>query len=143
MRKIVVSVPHSGTRFIRKRLGVEDYIHTSASWEKLWQEVKGREIVVPLRSPSTVWRSWCRRESGRDVLQWSPGFFVAWTVLHALDRLFELDVICIDTQQDPRIADWTAEGDKDASGTGWKLHKVDLRPLYKLPIVAEHFGAWQ
>jgi len=143
MPKIVVSVPHSGTRFIKKRLGIADHVHTNAPWKALWEQVEGRDIIVPLRSPSDVWRSWCRRWPDKDVLKWAGGFFVSWTVLHTLDQMCELDVICVDKQQDPRITDWRAEGDQDASNGNWKLHKVDLRPLHKLPIVERNFGSWQ
>ena len=139
---IVVSVPHSGTRFIKDRLGVRDHVLTNASWTKLWAEVEGRHLIVPLRSPADVWRSWCRRWPDKEVLNWAPSFFVSWTVLHTLDQLCELDVICIDEQKDPRITDWRAVGDQDANNGNWKLHKVDLRALYKLPIVYQNFGSW-
>lgn len=140
---IIVSVPHSGTRFLKKRLEVSEHEHANANWLKLWEKVEGRHIIVPLRKPADVWRSWCRRWPDDAVLNWAAGFFVSWTVLHALDQLCELDVICIDKCQDPRITDWQAVGDKDNGAAGWKLHKVDLRPLYKLPIVNRHYGSWQ
>lgn len=139
---IIVSVPHSGTRFLMRRLNVEAHIHANANWTQLWERVEGRQIVVPLRKPSDVWRSWCRRHP-EDVLKWAGSFFVSWAVLHTLDQMCELDVICVDKCDDPRIDDWKPIGDKDGSAAGWKLHKADLRSLHKLPIVERYFGSWQ
>lgn len=140
---IIVSVPHSGTRFLKDRLGIKDHIHAHADWDKIWEQTEGRQVIVPLRRPTDVWRSWCRRQPAKRCNQWSPQFFVAWTIIHTLDQMCELDVICIDKCDDPRIDDWKPVGDKDGSAGQWKLHKVDLRPVHKLPIVNRHYGAWQ
>jgi len=134
---IIVSIPHSGTRFLKKRLGIEDHMHVGPDWYMLWERVQNRPIVVPLRSPSEIWRSWCRRNSP-EKFPYSQ-FFVAWGCLHALDQLCELDVICIDKQEDQRISDWSEVGSEDAGVANWKLLKVDLRPLFELPIVERHY----
>ena len=131
---IIVSVPHCGTRFLKERLGIEDHVHTNESWDKIWELTEGRSLIVPLRSPSMVWRSWCRRNNPEKFPY--AEFFMAWGNLHALDQMCELDVICIDNQEDTRITDWTAVGDGD--GGDWKLIKTDLRPLYKMPIVVRN-----
>jgi hypothetical protein len=57
--------------------------------------------------------------------------------------MYEVDFICIDKCNDPRITDWSKVGDDDGSHSHWKLHKTDLRPLYKLPFVQRHYGSWQ
>jgi hypothetical protein len=139
-KPIIVSVPHSGTRFLIERLGIEDHVHTHIAWDTLWERTEGRSIVVPLRSPVDIFRSWCRRH---DPKSFPFGeFFMAWGFLHALDQMVDLDVICVDHCADPRITDWSKVGDGDGSRADWKLHKVDLRALYKLPIVHRHYGAW-
>lgn len=134
---IIVSVPHSGTRFLKRRLDIEDHIHIGPDWDILLERVRDRHIVVPLRSPSDIWRSWCRRNTA-EKFPYSQ-FFVAWGCLHALDQLCELDVICIDKREDQRISDWSEVGNEDAGVANWKLLKVDLRPLYEVPIVKRHY----
>ena len=66
---------------------------------------------------------------------------MAWGYLHALDQMIDLDVICIDQRTDSRITDWSSVGDGDNSRGDWKLHKVDLRALYKLPIIERYYGS--
>lgn len=135
---IIVSVPHSGTRFLKKRLDVRDNAHTTLPWGRLWEWCSmEREIIVPLREPADVFRSWCRRNNPKSFPYGE--FFMAWGQLHALDQMIELDVICVDQCSDPRITDWTQEGHGDGAYAGWKLHKADLRPVYKLPIVERHY----
>jgi len=53
---------------------------------------------------------------------------------------FEVDVICVDKREDPRIDDWSPIGDDDGSRAGWALIKADLRPMNNLPLVIEHYG---
>lgn len=134
---IIASIPHSGTRFLKRRLGIDEHIHIGPDWYVLLEKTQDREIVVPLRSPSDIWRSWCRRNAP-DKFPYSQ-FFVAWGCLHALDQMLELDVVCIDKRDDPRITDWSEVGCEDAGVAAWKLLKVDLRPLYELPIVKRHY----
>jgi len=135
---IIVSVPHCGTRFLKERLGIKEHVHTHQSWNAAWDRVEGREVIVPLREPSLVLRSWCRREHPRKFPVGT--FFMAWSFLHAIDQMIDVDVICVDKQEDPRIDDWTPIGEEDGSHAGWKLHKFDLRPIHNLPIVQRHYG---
>lgn len=139
---IIVSVPHSGTRFLKERLSIAHHCHTHTNWRKLYEEIQGKHIIVPLRRPDEVWRSWCRRRDPDSVLMWVGAFFQGWCILHTLDQMYELDFICIDKQEDLRISDWSKVGDGDENGPRWKLLKVDLRPLYKLPFVQEHYSSW-
>ena len=137
---IIVSVPHTGTRFIKERLGIEQYVHAHTGWRTIWNRAHERPIVVPLREPADVFRSWCRRHDPKNFPYGE--FFLAWGQLHALDQMLELDVICIDKCDDPRITDWTPVGDGDVSRAGWKLHKIDLRAIHKLPIIERHYSSW-
>lgn len=54
---------------------------------------------------------------------------------------FDVDVICVDKQEDPRIKDWTPIGDDDGGRADWTLIKADLRPMNMLPIIQEHYGS--
>lgn len=120
-----------------QRLGIKDFVHATWEWDKLWTATEGRSIIVPLRHPSTVWRSWCRRWGDEFPL---ADFFLGWGKLHALDSMCDLDVICIDKQEDARITDWTPVGDEDGKRHDWKLLKHDLRPLTALPIITRHYS---
>lgn len=141
---IIVSVPHCGTRFLMNRLGINDHIHTMASWDSLLRRIEGRKVYVPLRNPPDVWRSWCRRHQPQ-IFPYGQ-FFLSWGCLQMLDSIRDVDIICVDHRTDPRIDDWGKVGDEDASKVGWQLIKTDLRPLYRLPIVEKYYGPhvkWQ
>lgn len=140
--KIIISVPHTGTRFLKERLGIHEHCHTNANWRHIERQVHGKQIVTPLRNPSDVWRSWCRRRHRDDLTKWVAQFFVSWGVLHTLDQMYDIDYICIDKCEDPRIDDWSKVGDKDESVADWRPHGIDLRPLFKLPLVQEHYSSW-
>jgi hypothetical protein len=118
-------------------LDIEDHVHIGPDWNVLLDRTRGRHVVVPLRNPSDVWRSWCRRNAP-DKFPYSQ-FFIAWGCLHALDQLRDLDVVCIDKQEDQRVSDWSEVGGEDSGVANWKLLKVDLRPLFELPIVKRHY----
>lgn len=132
---IIVSVPHSGTRFLMERLGIDIHAHTSWSWERLIKTIGVRRLIVPLRDPVSVWTSWARRSS-RDVFPFAE-FFFAWAGLHTLDTMFSLDVICIDKQSDPRITDWSPVGNTQVAR--FESFPADLRAVYSLPIVKRYY----
>ena len=106
----------------------------------MWERLEGRSPVVPMREPADVFRSWCRRHDPKSFPYGE--FFMAWGQLHALDQMIDLDVICIDQCRDTRITDWQPVGQGDNSRADWKLLKVDLRALHKLPIVERNYSSW-
>lgn len=134
-----MSIPHTGTRFLKERLGIEDHVHTNINWAALTTKIHNRKIIAPLRRPNTCWRSWCRRRDDGEVLRWAPHFFASWYIMHTLDQLYDIDYICVDKRDDPRIEDWKEVGNEDQDHAGWVLHKVDLRVLYKIPFVNRHY----
>jgi hypothetical protein len=141
---IIVSVPHTGTRFLQQRLGLQEHIHTLSSWDSLLRKLAGRKVYIPLRNPPDVWRSWCRRHNPK-IFPYGQ-FFLAWGCLQMIAEQMEVDVICVDHKTDPRINDWGKVGDQDNSKVGWQLLKTDLRPLYRLPLVDKYYGPhskWQ
>ncbi len=138
---MILSVPHSGTRFLMNRFGEKKYAHTTWEWGLIWElldELPHETPIVPLRDPVQVWRSWCRRNKA-ETFPYGE-FFLGWGQLHALDQMMELDVICVDKKEDPRIDDWTSVGSADGNCANWKLIRCDLRSLYELPIVKRHYG---
>lgn len=136
---IIISVPHSGTRFLKDRLKVTEHIHTNLNWEALMEKIDGRPLIAPMRKPTEVWRSWCRRRNPEEDFPYLS-FAMSYGVMHTLDQLFDIDFICLETQSDPRITDWRSVGDQDYGP--WELRKLDLRPIYKLPFVQRYYGSW-
>jgi len=63
-----------------------------------------------------------------------------------LNTVIDIDVICGDKQEDPRITDWGKVGDTDPSRVGWQLLRDDMRAVYKLTLINDHYGprsTWQ
>jgi hypothetical protein len=135
MEPIIVSIPHTGTRFLQQRLGVEKSVHTISKWGSLYNQVEGKQIFAPLRHPTDVWKSWARRKKGPFPY---AEFFSAWYIMHTLDMLFDVDFICLDKRDDPRITDWAPIGQDDPGNPGVPL--IELRPLFSLPFVKKHYG---
>lgn len=138
---IVVSVPHSGTRFLKERLGVDEHVHSHRPWKDVLKRIEGKHVYVPLRNPKMVWHSWCRRNN-KDPLWFAPEFFAAWFNIHTLDQVFDLDFICLDKQNDARIKDWGRVGGNDASRLGHEIYSVDMQPIYKLPYINRYYPVW-
>ena len=110
MRSIVLSVPHSGTRFVHEHMNTESYHHTWDKWECMVENCKTADhIYVAMRHPKDVRMSWIRRgvlHNKRSIYRW----YMSWYQLQACDELFDLDVICVDKQEDPRIKNWEKIG---------------------------------
>ena len=110
----------------------------------LLRRVEGKQIIVPLRNPQDVWRSWARRDNFREhhlkghMFPYAR-FFGAWYTLHTLDMLFDVDFIAVDQRKDPRIADWSRVGHDDRP-THDGVSAIDLNHLHYLPFVQRHYG---
>lgn len=143
-REIVLSVAHSGTRFLMKRLDIPDHCHTHWEWDKIMDTLKGRKPVVAMRDPAEVWKSWCGRRNAEGQhlnkkISYEGGvFFLSYGLLHALDQLMDMDVVCVDKQEDQRIRDWDRIGawhQKPAD-----ILPINLKPIYELPIVRRYYA---
>lgn len=138
MSHTVISVPHTGTNFIKKRFGVLNYIHSWVPWGQLYETAKNAEhIYIPMRNPIDVYHTWVRRNrlhGIHGVEDWCR----SWYQLNAIHQLFDCDVIYVDKQEDPRIDNW----EKVASNPKpmpEKWMKVDYAVLWHLPIVRNHY----
>ena len=138
---LVVSIPHTGTRFIQARLDIREFVHTHKRWDLLYEQVKDRKIIAPLRNPNDVWVSTARRQNPETKPFPYARFFGAWNIMHTLDMLFDVDFICVDKREDPRITDWSPEGHNTRDAFDWP--PISLGPLYRLPFVRRHYGSWQ
>jgi len=135
---IIVSIPHTGTRFLRRRMRTKRYIHVTEPWDKLVETLTGREVISPLRSPQSVWRSYSRRWVDPDSPIDTIGFINNWYTMHTLTLFFDIDFIPVDLQQDKRITDWSPIGERDA---GDAVHPdIDLSKVYQLPFVQKWYG---
>lgn len=95
------------------------------------------KIYVPLRNPYDIWISWCRRKR-LDTPAQIQGWYRSWYQLHALDMMYDLDVICVDQQKDERITSWKVVG-HDPGYDKFELVDVNLASLWELPIVWRHY----
>lgn len=138
MSDIIVSVPHTGTRFLMERLGIKSHVHTNWEWERQIREIsKHNNVVTPMREPSAVWHSWCRRNQS-ELFPYGA-FFMAWAGLNTIDQMFRVDVVCVDRQDDPhkRINDWSHIAKWEAEES--EILPIDLRSVYDLPIVRRYY----
>jgi len=135
MSKVIVSVQHSGSRFLAERLGVDKshIVHTYTELSQVVTDIQGRDILSPIRHPQSVWESWCKR--GRvDYATFMYSFFT----LGALASMCHVDFIAVDKQQDSRIKDWSKVSSDDREV---KCPSVDLNPLKMIPFVREFYYA--
>lgn len=136
---IVVSVPHTGSRFLRERLGLRKIIHTTKEWTYLWSVVEDKKLYAPLRDPRQTWLSHMRRSPHSrpfNICEWVG----AWFKLHALSLVKEIEFIPIEKQDHPLITDWSPVGHWDGdSDSGW-MPEPDLKAIYDIPIIKKHYG---
>lgn len=135
-RSLVVSVPHSGTRFLKQLLGGCNACHSMSDWcEVIHSAKRADHIYVPMRHPHDVWTSWCRRRrlsSANQIMLWHR----SWYQLHALDMMFDLDIVCVD--KDERVTKNPVVG-HDPGYSKFDLVDVSLNSLWELPIVNRHY----
>lgn len=130
---VIVSVQHTGSRFLAERLGINKIciVHTYTELSQVVADIQGRRILSPIRHPQSVWESWCKR--GRiDYATFMYSFFT----LGALASIYPVDFIAVDKQQDSRISDWgkVCHDDREV-----KCPTVDLSPLKMIPFVREFY----
>lgn len=138
MNEIVVSIPHTGTKFLMQRLDIKDQIHSHAEWCRLQKELEGKKIYSPLRHPYKVWESWTVRNNPDRAFPYIT-FAFGWYAMHMIDTMYDVEFINLETQEDSRITDWSAEG--HAVGKGYIKTPIptDMKKLFNLPFVKRHF----
>lgn len=140
MGRIIVSVPYTGTRFLRERLGIKQSVHTYTPWNRLLEIIDGHEVITPLRDPQANWHSWARRwDYAEDYDQQIARYNMCWFVLHSLSLIKDIDFIPVDLPnlRDSRIQDWTPVGNEDA---GNLEHYYNAEALYNLPMIQKYYG---
>lgn len=137
---VVVSIPYSGTHFLKHHFGGH-CIHATGCWSSLMMRLQRKKpdahIYVPVRRPEHVWTSWTRRKENPDIAHFMSG----WYNLHALSLVRYVDFIDIDARDDPRISDWTPRGNlKHYPYEARELPTRFRNVLHCIPFVQERYG---
>ena len=135
-QQIIVSVPHTGSRFLQERLGISGLVHTTSDWDYILFRTDGRQVVTPLRSPLANWLSWSKKTRNL-TMQRLADWYDAWYTLHALAQIKTIDFICIEKQSDSRISNWSKVGHNEKA-----VHEHNLpylKKVYELPLVKAHY----
>jgi hypothetical protein len=139
MKEIIMSVPHTGTRFVRKHFNNIPYYHTWLKWEDVMLRAEQADkIYLPLRHPEQVHRSWLVRERFYEpsgTFRW----YTAWQQLQMVYHLFDCDVICVDKQEDGRIKNWAPVGHEDRPLPAKDDYPARWDVLFQLPVVKHHY----
>lgn len=141
---IIVSIPHTGSRFLRERLGIEEIIHTELSWRELVNKTAGLgDLVSPLKPPMAVLKSAVRRTPPELAFD-QAGWIHNWYMMHALSMIRTINFIDLLAQDDPRITDWSPVGHNDGGNRPMyddrPMPDMDLGRIYELPFVKRRYG---
>ena len=133
MTSVIVSVQHTGSRFLAERLNIDasNIIHTFTELSQIVKDIQGRNILSPVRHPQSVWESWCKRGRPNYAM-----FMYSFFTLGALASIYPIDFIAVDKQQDSRINDWSKVCHDDRVA---ECPKVDLSPLKMIPFVRDNY----
>ena len=139
--RLIVSVPHSGTRFFRDRLNWRHHRHTFGYFDVLLKEIEeyGGKVLIPLRHPQDVLKSWASRQKNYQY-QWLSQFAIAWAYADWIARVYDAEVWQIEKQDHPLITDWTPVGDKDPKKREDEsvqsiIDYTDISPVFALPLI--------
>ena len=151
---IIISVPHTGTVFLREVLYCNYFHCDDLTPEKLAETVEGKIVVSPLRDPVDVWRSWVKRE-GTGLQLPRERFTENWKRLAQMDRDYDVHYVCVDRPErdeqlrvvekklsDPRRiskrlhTDWKPLN----SVSGEVSEKPEIDWVYELDPVRKYYG---
>lgn len=65
---VIVSIQHTGTRFLKRELGSPDCYHVTPQNMRTIRGLTDTFIAVPMRHPARVYESWTRRGRSLDLL---------------------------------------------------------------------------
>ena len=136
---VVVSIPYTGTRFLKTRLRILRHVHTTCSWQQITSEVADYNIIAPLRDPKDCWDSATRRWRDLTTPFDVSRFIQGWMMMHAVTLWRQVDFIPVDLQHDKRITDWTPIGDTDPGKATRYEPAIDLKFIYELPFVKQYY----
>lgn len=147
----VVSVPHTGSNFLRELLELDTFKHTGALFFN--QQYKGpwaNLMIVPLRKPEDVWRSWYNRyhdpdkpePQGFEASFWINWHAFAWMVKNQERMIFipvDLPGVRDDALSDlSRVLGKTLSTDWEkvnSHGGKSEVPTPDLSEIYDIPVI--------
>jgi len=139
--RLVVSVPHTGTRFVKQRLDIKTHVHTITTYSRVWDMVEeyDRNIVIPLRHPQDVLRSWITRDKHKQR-GWLVQFSLGWALLQELSERCDAEIIPVDLKQHEEIDNWNPVGH---NGSKPEAHdeamRISIFHIFTLPIVKKYY----
>ena len=126
MIPLVLSVPHCGTRSLKKLMGC-GHAHVFIREHPRWVGFEDTYLVCPLREPRRVWQSWVKRHNTGRGLDLSL-FDKQWRHLEALDKDYEIHYI-------PLMGEGEGHGDGPL--------ETDITPdwdyIYALPMIRRFY----
>jgi hypothetical protein len=154
-KPLVLSVPHAGTRTVQKILNCEHahvYVRDHPDWPFFAKRIRFLRLVVPLRDPRAVWRSWVKRWNAKQGEVELHLFQPQWEHLLAFHEEYKLFYLPVDhVSRDERLqvlaeyldrplhANWDDHsGHMDAPETT-DHEEPDWDWIYKLPMVSRFY----
>lgn len=131
---VIVSIPFSGTRYLRQALSIPKCVHTYVPPNRLMEYIGGAtRFVVPLRDPKENWKSWARRwPEGKPWDKRIAEFERAWMGMAWFLQCYEAEVLTID---DFPKSDIPMIGKEDE---GNNSYLYDVSHIYKYDFVKEY-----
>ena len=156
--RVVLSVPHTGTRTLREILGCFSK-HTFVNNERLAMDLVGAVVVTPLRDPREVWKSWLVRQGTIHQVDLHQ-FEKTWRRLEELDKLYSIIYVPLDRpERDMQFAkveravgeefspNWEhREGHIETYAYGYEDRPRvyddgrDLNWIYQLPMIKRYYN---
>jgi hypothetical protein len=156
---IIVSVPHTGTVFVKTLLSkaklnpIQHHCHSDSVF--LLKSRPNAQIVVPLRHPEKAWRTWCLRGTGlqerRQRAKYEQ-FRQAWVWLDEICRDYDVLYLPIDLPERdqyletmsealdiPLETDWAPRGATAGSLIMHEPQERDLSDVMALDVVRRFY----
>jgi len=142
----VVSIPHTGTRFLLELLKFnKGFVHVDHAQAK--PRILDKQVVIcPLRDPLKVWVSWHKRNESREKFRY------CWHRMNELDAVRPIFYFPVDVPQRDFYLSLLANMIGQELTTTWEPvgHEpgehapiIDLSDIYALPIAKRFYPAWE
>lgn len=102
---VIVSIPYSGTRYLRSALNIPKSVHTYVPPDVMMEYIgDARYIFAPLRQPESNWAAWARRwPHGKPWDRRIAEFERAWMGMAWICNEYDVQFIPLDHDVGPRL----------------------------------------
>ena len=138
MKYMVISIPHTGTRTLRKlyRCGFVHTFHLTDTDEKLLKFWGNQfQLISPLRHPFNVWASWVGRHEKKQGDVPLELFEPEWMNMDRLSRILNIEFIPVDKLALEKVGSLGLDVGRAPNV------EVDWDKIFSLPFVKEHYDA--